>query len=143
LVKGISSKSVPIPLFLFHSILTHGFFISIFQSWLTKLRVPPHITPFNTEYSIIDLALSAEHSRKDLLKNAEFLMKTPHISRRIQHLVLADEWWMHRRAHPNENNPFILGMDFYKTAHQIFASVLRCASKLTTLVLRNLELGPE
>ena len=70
-------------------------------------------------------------------------MNAPHISRRIQNLVLADEWWMHRRAHTNENNPFILGMDFYKSAHQIFSSVLRCASKLTTLVLRNLELGPE
>ncbi|KAF8810344.1 hypothetical protein BYT27DRAFT_7336805 [Phlegmacium glaucopus] len=115
----------------------------IFRSWLAKLRIPPHVIPFNAEYSTIELSLSAEYSRKDLLKNAEFLMKTPRVSRRIQNLVLADEWWVHRRAHPNENNPFILGMDFYKSAHQIFASVLRCTSKLTTLVLRNLELGPE
>jgi len=92
---------------------------------------------------MIDLSLSAEYSRKGLLKNAEFLMKTPHINRRIQKLILSDEWWVHRRAYPNENNPFILSMDFYKSAHQIFASVLRCTSKLTTLVLRNLELGPE
>ena len=110
---------------------------------MTKLRVPPHVTPLNPEYSIIDLSLSAEYSRKDLLKNAEFLTKTPHVSRRIQNLILADEWWVHRRAHANENNPYILGMDFYKSAHQIFVSVLRCASKLTTLVLRNLELGFE
>ena len=114
-----------------------------FQSWSTKLRVPPHVNPFNVEHSSIDLSSSAEYSRKDLLKNAEFLKNTPHISRRVQTLVLADEWWVHRRAHPNENNPFILGMDFYKSAHQIFSSVIRCTSKLTTLVLRNLELGLE
>lgn len=115
----------------------------IFQNWLTKLRVPPSVTPFNTECSVIDLSLLAEYSRKDLLKNAEFLIETPHISRRIQNLILADDWWVHRRAHPNENSPFSLGIDFYKSAHQIFASVLRCVSKLTTLALRNLELGPE
>ena len=126
----------------FTNLLPHLFH---FQSWLTKLRVPPHVTHFNSEYeySIIDLALSAEYSRKDLLKNADFLMKTPHISRRIQNLILADEWWVHRRAHLNDNNPFILSLDFYKSVHQIFSCVLRCASKLTTLVLRNLELGPE
>jgi hypothetical protein len=48
---------------------------------------------------MIDLTLSAEYSHKHLLKNADFLMKTPHISRRIQSLILADEWWVYRRAH--------------------------------------------
>ena len=134
---------VGVSIFILYSTDLLPYSFKFFQSWLTKLRVPPHVTHFNSEYSIIDLTLSAEYSRKDLLKNADFLTKTPHISRRIQSLILADEWWVHRRAHPNENNPFILGMDFYKSAHQIFASVLRCASKLTTLVLRNLELGPE
>ena len=110
---------------------------------MTKLRVPPHVTPCNSEYSIIDLALSAEYSYKHLLKNADFLTKTPHISKRIQNLILADEWWVYRRAHLNESNPFTFGMDFYKSSQQIFSSVLRCASNLTTLVLRNLELGPE
>ena len=142
MAKGVSSKSVPTSAFSSSNRYV-GFLTFNFQNWLTKIRVPPHVSLLNAEYSIIDLSLSADYSRKDLLKNAEFLVKTPHISRRIQNLTLADEWWVHRRAHPNENNPFILGMDFYKSAHQIFSSVIRCASKLTTLVLRNLELGPE
>lgn len=44
-----------------------------------------------------------------------------------------------RRAHPHENNPFILGMGSYKSVTQIFASVLKSSTNLHTLVLCNLE----
>ena len=124
--------------FLFHPPLT-----KIFQSWLTKLCVPPQVISCNSNYSIVDLTVSAEYSHKHLVKNADFLMKAPHINKRIQNLILADEWWVHRRAHLNETTPFAFGVYFYKSTQEIFSSVLRCASNLTTLVLRNLELGPE
>ncbi|KAF8955757.1 hypothetical protein BDZ97DRAFT_1926341 [Flammula alnicola] len=115
----------------------------IFRTWHMKLHVPPHVTPFNVEYSDIDLPLLAHYSRQDLEKNAEFVLSAPHISHRVQKLVLTDEWWVNRRAHPHDNNPFALGMDFYKSVTQTFASVLRAASNLSTLALYNLEISVE
>ncbi|KAF8153100.1 hypothetical protein B0H34DRAFT_91409 [Crassisporium funariophilum] len=115
----------------------------IFRSWQMKLQVPSEISPFNAEYSSFNLPTVAEYCRKDLVKNADFLAKTPHISHRIRKLVVFDEWWVRRRAHPHENNPFVLGMDFYKSVNQTLGLALRCASKLSTLVLQNLELSLE
>ncbi|KDR77264.1 hypothetical protein GALMADRAFT_225373 [Galerina marginata CBS 339.88] len=115
----------------------------IFRTWRMKLHVPPHISPFNVEYSSVDLPTVAYYSRKDLEKNAEFILSTPHISRRIQRLVLTDEWWVSRRAHPHGNNPFVLGMDFYRSVIQIFGSVFKSTPSLSTLVLCNLEMNLE
>ncbi|KAF4613181.1 hypothetical protein D9613_011123 [Agrocybe pediades] len=115
----------------------------IFRTWHMKLHVPPHITPFNVEYSSIDLPALAYYCRQDLEKNAQFILSNPHISHRMQRLVLTDEWWVSRRAHSNGNNPFMLGIDFYRSVTQIFASVLKIATRLTTLVLCNLEINFE
>ena len=110
-----------------------------------KLHVPPHISPFNVEYSSVDLPTLAHYCRQDLEKNAQFLLSSPHISRRMQRLVLTDEWWVNRRAAPsNESNPFVLGIEFYRSVTQIFGSVLKTASgSLNTLVLCNLEINCE
>lgn len=106
-----------------------------------KLHVPPYISPFNLEHSSVDLPTLAYLSRKNLEHNAEFIVNNPHISHRIQKLVLTDEWWVSRRAHPHENNPFMLGMGFYKTVTQTFASVLKSAANLHTLILCNVEMS--
>lgn len=106
-----------------------------------NFHVPPHISPFNVEYANVDPPLLAHYCRKHLEKNAFFLCKTPHVSQRIQRLVLTDEWWVSRRAHPHENNPWVLGMDFLRTITQVFGSVFKSAPRLSTLVLCNLEMN--
>ncbi|PPQ92181.1 hypothetical protein CVT25_008955 [Psilocybe cyanescens] len=116
----------------------------IFRTWRMKLHVPPHISPFNVEYSSIDLPTLAYYARQDLERSARFLIETPHISQRVQRLVLTDEWWVSRRAHPHEaNNPFVLGGEFYRSVTQIFGSALKVAPRLTTLVLCNLEMNAD
>ncbi|KIM41479.1 hypothetical protein M413DRAFT_149560 [Hebeloma cylindrosporum] len=107
----------------------------IFRTWRMKLHV------FNLDHSTVDLPTLACLSRKDLERSAKFIVNNPRISHRVQKLVLADEWWVSRRAHPHENNPFTLGMGFYKSFMQIFASVLKSATNLHTLVLCSLELS--
>lgn len=106
-----------------------------------KLSVPSHISPFNVEFSSFDLPTLAHYCRMDLEKNAKFILKSPHLSRRIKTLVLADEWCVSRRAHPHENNPFALGKEFYTSITRIFAPVLRAATNVTTLILCNLEVS--
>jgi hypothetical protein len=106
-----------------------------------KLHVPAHISSFNVEYSSVDLPALAYHSRRELEKNAEFILTSSHIGRRVKKLVLSDEWLVSRRAHPHENNPFSLGIDFYKSVTQVFSSVLKATTNLSTLVLCNLEIN--
>ncbi|KAH9474708.1 hypothetical protein JR316_0013173 [Psilocybe cubensis] len=116
----------------------------IFRTWPMRLHVPAHISPFNVEYSSIDLPTLAYYARQDLERSARFLIDTPHISQRVQRLVLTDEWCVARRAqHDQHTNPFALPPDFYKGVTQIWGSALQIAPRLSTLVLCNLELGTE
>ncbi|KAF8909661.1 hypothetical protein CPB84DRAFT_1743696 [Gymnopilus junonius] len=113
----------------------------IFRTWRMNFYVPPHISPFNVEFIDVNLPLLAHHCRKDLERNVAFLRDTPHVNLQIQRLVLTDEWWVSRRAHPHENNPWILGIDFLRSVTQIFGSVFKSAPRLSTLVLCNLEMN--
>ncbi|KAJ3505370.1 hypothetical protein NLJ89_g7455 [Agrocybe chaxingu] len=115
----------------------------LFRTWRIKLHVPSNVNPFNVEYSDIDMPVMAHYCRADLEANARFVLSTQHIRHRINKLVLTDEWWVNRRAHSNENNPFALAIDFYKSVTRTFCSVLKSSANVSTLVLCNIELGPE
>lgn len=108
-----------------------------------KFHVPPYVRPFNVEYSSFDLPTLANFSRKDLERNAQYILRSPHIAHRIKRLILSDEWCVNRRAHPHENNPFALRMEFYTSITRAFATVLRAATNVTQLVLHNLEVSVE
>lgn len=104
-------------------------------------HVPPQASTINVQYSSIDLPTLAHYSAEDLKKRAKFVCDTPHVSSRIQRLVLVDEWLINRRGYPDHNNPFILPLAFYKSITQHFASVCRAASNLSTLVLSNIPIS--
>ena len=106
-----------------------------------KFRVPSYVSPFNVEFSSFDLPTLANFSRKDLERNAQYLLRSPHIAHRVKRLVLSDEWCVNRRAHPHENNPFALGMEFYTSITRTFSTALRAATSVTELVLYNLEIN--
>ena len=106
-------------------------------------RVKSYTCPFNVEYARPNLTMIAQHARRDLLNNAGFISMTPRVSKHIRKLVLSDEWWVNRRLHSRDNNPFALPMDFYRPISQALGSVLRHIPKLSTLVLCNLELNME
>ncbi|KJA25287.1 hypothetical protein HYPSUDRAFT_64870 [Hypholoma sublateritium FD-334 SS-4] len=113
----------------------------IFATWPMKFRVPPYVSPFNVEYSSFDLPTLANFSRKDFERNAQYILRSPHIAHHVKRLILSDEWCVNRRAHPHENNPFALGVNFYASITRIFATVLRAATNVTELVLYNLEVN--
>ncbi|KAF9045566.1 hypothetical protein BJ165DRAFT_1404729 [Panaeolus papilionaceus] len=115
----------------------------IFKIWQMRLHVPPYINPVNIEYSEIDIPALAFACRQDLEENAKFLLNSPHITTHIQRLCLTDEWWVSRRAQPHDNNPFVLSVDFYKSINHLYGIALKCAFRLSSLSLCNLELTIE
>ncbi|TFK31710.1 hypothetical protein BDQ12DRAFT_693650, partial [Crucibulum laeve] len=117
----------------------------IFRNLRLKLRLPHYVSSTNAEYSSHDIPTIAQYARRDLLKNFNFLLDRPSLTKQIQALSIIDEWWLHGQLRQEENlpNPFSLSHTFYEPLSKMCPRMLQATSNLTELTLGNLKVSGE